>query len=151
MQGVPTMYAAILNHPSRRHGRLEPAHLRPAALRCRSRSCAPSRTSSAAHDPRGVRPVRDLPRRVVQHADDGAQAGHHRRGHPRLKCVDLEGQEVPVGEVGEIAIRGDNVMKGYWNKPEATAEAIPDGWFRTGDLATMDEEGYFTSSTARRT
>ena len=49
-----------------------------------------------------------------------------------------------VGEVGEIAIRGDNVMKGYWNKPEATAEAIPDNWFRTGDLATMDDEGYFT-------
>ena len=61
-----------------------------------------------------------------------------------MKCVDLDGNEVPVGEVGEIAIRGDNVMKGYWNKPEATAEAIPDGWFRTGDLATMDEEGYFT-------
>jgi long-chain acyl-CoA synthetase len=61
-----------------------------------------------------------------------------------MRCVDLDGNEVPVGEVGEIAIRGDNVMKGYWNKPEATAEAIPDGWFRTGDLATMDEEGYFT-------
>ena len=61
-----------------------------------------------------------------------------------MKCVDLDGNEVPVGEVGEIAIRGDNVMKGYWNKPEATAEAIPDGWFRTGDLATMDDEGYFT-------
>jgi long-chain acyl-CoA synthetase len=61
-----------------------------------------------------------------------------------MRCVDLEGQEVPVGEVGEIAIRGDNVMKGYWNQPEATAEAIPDGWFRTGDLATMDDEGYFT-------
>jgi long-chain acyl-CoA synthetase len=61
-----------------------------------------------------------------------------------MRCVDLEGREVPVGEVGEIAIRGDNVMKGYWNKPEATAEAIPDGWFRTGDLATMDDEGYFT-------
>ncbi len=61
-----------------------------------------------------------------------------------MKCVDLDGNEVPVGEVGEIAIRGDNVMKGYWDNPEATAEAIPDGWFRTGDLATMDEEGYFT-------
>ena len=61
-----------------------------------------------------------------------------------MKCVDLDGNEMPVGEVGEIAIRGDNVMKGYWNKPEATAEAIPDGWFRTGDLATMDDEGYFT-------
>jgi long-chain acyl-CoA synthetase len=61
-----------------------------------------------------------------------------------MRCVDLDGNEVAHGEVGEIAIRGDNVMKGYWGKPEATAEAIPDGWFRTGDLATMDDEGYFT-------
>ncbi|MGL5910364.1 MAG: AMP-binding protein, partial [Phycicoccus sp.] len=61
-----------------------------------------------------------------------------------MRVVDTEGDDVPTGEVGEIAIRGDNVMKGYWRNPEATAEAIPDGWFRTGDLATVDDEGYFT-------
>ena len=61
-----------------------------------------------------------------------------------MRCVDLEGREVPVGEIGEVVTRSDCVMQGYWNKPEATAEAIPDGWFRTGDLATMDDEGYFT-------
>jgi len=54
-----------------------------------------------------------------------------------------DGAELPSGEIGEIAIRGHNVMKGYWGKPEATAEAIPDGWFRTGDLARTDEDGYF--------
>ena len=48
------------------------------------------------------------------------------------------------GEIGEIAIRGHNVMKGYWNKPEATAEAMTaDGWFRTGDLARVDTDGYY--------
>ena len=47
------------------------------------------------------------------------------------------------GEIGEIAIRGYNVMKGYWNKPEATAEAITDGWFRTGDMAKVDSDGYY--------
>ena len=61
-----------------------------------------------------------------------------------MKLVDLDGKDVGVGQVGEIAIRGDNVMKGYWGKPEATSEAIPDGWFRTGDLATVDEDGYYT-------
>ena len=47
------------------------------------------------------------------------------------------------GEVGEIAIRGHNVMKGYWRRADATAEAIPDGWFRSGDLGRIDEDGYF--------
>ena len=52
-----------------------------------------------------------------------------------MRVVDATGAEVPQGEVGEIAIRGHNIMKGYWNKPEATAEAISaDGWFRTGDI-----------------
>jgi long-chain acyl-CoA synthetase len=60
-----------------------------------------------------------------------------------IRLVDDEGSDTPAGEVGEIAIRGENVMKGYWNRPEDTAAAIPDGWFRTGDLARQDEDGYF--------
>ncbi len=60
-----------------------------------------------------------------------------------MRLVDDEGKDVPTGEVGEIAIRGENVMKGYWQQPEETAKAIPDGWFRTGDLARQDEDGYF--------
>jgi long-chain acyl-CoA synthetase len=59
-----------------------------------------------------------------------------------MRVVDSAGSDVPPGEVGEIAIRGHNVMKGYWRRPEATAEAIPDGWLRTGDLARLDEDGY---------
>jgi long-chain acyl-CoA synthetase len=60
-----------------------------------------------------------------------------------MRVVDEFGGDVEVGEVGEIAIRGHNVMKGYWRREEATAEAIPDGWFRTGDLARTDSDGYF--------
>ncbi|MFC5952140.1 long-chain fatty acid--CoA ligase, partial [Pseudonocardia lutea] len=45
---------------------------------------------------------------------------------------------------GEIAIRGENVMKGYWNRPDATSDAISDGWFRTGDIGTRDADGYYT-------
>jgi steroid-24-oyl-CoA synthetase len=60
-----------------------------------------------------------------------------------LKVVDTDNNDVPLGEVGELLIRGPNVVKGYWNKPEATAEAIDaDGWFRSGDLVRMDEEGF---------
>jgi long-chain acyl-CoA synthetase len=60
-----------------------------------------------------------------------------------MRLVDDDGKDVAGGDVGEIAIRGENVMKGYWNRPEDTAKAIPDGWFRSGDLARQDEDGYY--------
>ncbi|MFD1204706.1 fatty acid--CoA ligase family protein [Sporosarcina contaminans] len=59
------------------------------------------------------------------------------------KVVDEYGDEVPVGEVGELIVRGPNVMKGYYKMPEETAVAIRDGWLYTGDLARQDENGYF--------
>ncbi len=61
----------------------------------------------------------------------------------QMRLVDPLGQDVPAGEVGEIVIRGHNLMKGYWRREDATREAVPDGWLRTGDLARQDEEGYF--------
>jgi long-chain acyl-CoA synthetase len=54
------------------------------------------------------------------------------------------GEPLPPGQIGEIAIRGDNVMKGYWRRPEDTAQAMAGGWFRTGDLGRVDPEGYFS-------
>jgi len=59
-----------------------------------------------------------------------------------IKCVDDNDVEVPRGERGEVVIRGTNVMKGYYKRPEATAEAFRNGWFHTGDIGIMDEEGY---------
>ena len=56
---------------------------------------------------------------------------------------DVTDAEVELGEVGEIVIRGENVMKGYWNRPDATAEAMHGGWFHTGDLARRDEDGFY--------
>jgi len=59
-----------------------------------------------------------------------------------VRCFDDDDKEVPNGERGEVVIRGTNVMKGYYKRPEATAEAFRNGWFHTGDIGIMDDEGY---------
>ncbi len=60
-----------------------------------------------------------------------------------MKVVDDDRNEVAMGEIGEILIKGHNVMKGYWRNDEATAASIKDGWFATGDMAKVDDDGYF--------
>jgi fatty-acyl-CoA synthase len=59
-----------------------------------------------------------------------------------VRIVDEEMRDVPVGEVGEVVYRGPTMMLGYWNKPEETAAAFAGGWFHSGDLCRMDDEGY---------
>ena len=87
--------------------------------------------------------------------------GHHAdTGHPRylerlssagtartgieLRIGDDNDDEVPPGELGEVLVRGDTVMAGYWNQPEATAETLRNGWLHTGDLGSMDKDGFLT-------
>lgn len=62
--------------------------------------------------------------------------------HTDIAVVDAEGKPVGAGEPGEVLVRGPHLMVGYWNRPEATAEAIIDGWLHTGDIASVDAEGY---------
>jgi long-chain acyl-CoA synthetase len=90
-----------------------------------------------------------LPKAVI---NDAAHPRHGERlasaGHPQpmleLSIRSADGAELPVGETGEVCVRGDIVMQGYWQQPEATAAAIRDGWLYTGDVGRLDAEGYLT-------
>ena len=145
-EGVPTMYAALLHHPDR--GRADVSSLRV----CVSGGAAlPLEILRGFEDAFGC-PILEgyglsetSPVASFNHPDRPRKPGSI--GTPvagvQMRVVDDSGAEVPQGQVGEVAIRGHNVMKGYWRDPDATAAAIPDGWFRTGDLARVDEDGYF--------
>ncbi len=61
-----------------------------------------------------------------------------------IRIVDASGEDAPIGAPGELWVRGPNVVTGYWNIPEATAESFADGWYRTGDIARIDAEGFIT-------
>lgn len=82
-----------------------------------------------------------------EHIGDSRAKGRHRgAGRATLGCevriVDTDDKPLPIGAVGEIAVRGDNVMMGYWERPEETSKAVIDGWMHTGDGGYMDEDGF---------
>jgi long-chain acyl-CoA synthetase len=146
LAGVPTMYTALLGYPDK-----APYDL--SALRvCISGGAAMPvevlRDFEEAFDClvlEGYGLSETSPVAAFNHPDRERKPGSI--GTPirgvEMRVVDEKGGDVPQGEVGEIAIRGHNVMKGYWQRPEETAEAIPDGWFRTGDMGRVDKEGSF--------
>ncbi|MFT2604024.1 AMP-binding protein, partial [Escherichia coli] len=78
---------------------------------------------------------------------DAIRWGTHGKPLPgnEVRIIDPEtGEPLPAGEVGEITIRGPGNFKGYWNKPEATARTLKNGWVHTGDMGRLDAEGYLT-------
>jgi len=147
MEGVPTMYAALLNHPGRE--RFDLSRLRLCVSGGASLPVEVLRSFEAAFHCvilEGYGLSETSPLASFNHPDRERKAGSI--GTPvegvEMKVVDADGGELPADEVGEILIRGHNVMKGYWCRPEATAEAISgEGWFRTGDLARRDRDGCF--------
>lgn len=149
LYGVPTMFIAMLNHSS--FGRydlstlrtgimagspcpiavmrevIERMHMQEVTIAYGMTETSPVSFQSDRRDPIGLRV---------------ATVGQV-QPHLEVKLVDLEGATVPVGTPGELCTRGYSVMLGYWDDPVRTAEAIDaDGWMHTGDLATIDEEGY---------
>ena len=144
--GVPTMYHALLNHPERE--RYDISCLR---LCVSGGSAMPVEVLRSFEKAFGCVILEGYGLSETSPVASFNQRGRERKpgsiGTPipgvEMKVVDDEGNEVPGGEVGEIVIRGHNVMKGYWNHPDATAEVLKDGWLRTGDMATVDDDGYF--------
>jgi long-chain acyl-CoA synthetase len=144
--GVPTMYNAMLNSDARE--KHDHSSLR---ICCSGGSAMPGelmRGFEKAFDTmilEGYGLSETSPVASFNHPDKERKIGSI--GTPiegvEMKVVDDDGNEVEQGEVGEIAIKGHNVMKGYWNKPDETDEAIADGWFHSGDMAKVDEDGYF--------
>ena len=144
--GVPTMYVALLNHPGAE--RYDVSSLR----RCVSGGASlpvevlrgfEERFGAVVLEGYGLSETSP----VASFNHPGAERRPGSIGTPVRGCeMDLrsaDGSPVPEGEVGEIVVRGENVMKGYWRNEAATAAAVVDGWFRTGDLATRDADGYY--------
>ncbi|MCP4250859.1 MAG: long-chain fatty acid--CoA ligase, partial [bacterium] len=145
--GVPTMFIALLNDETAR--RADYSSLRA----CRTNAAPLPASVKAAFDAlvghevliEGYGLTETSP---LTHANPVHRAKPGSIGIPLpdtdAKVVDPEtGDDVAVGEIGELVIRGPQVMKAYWKRPEETAEAMAGGWFRTGDIAEMDGEGYF--------
>ena len=146
-EGVPTMYSALLNHDAR-----DQADLSTLRVCISGGSAMPVEVMKSFEGEfdciilEGYGLSETSPVASFNHPDVERRPGTI--GIPvrgmELRLVDNDGKAVGDGDVGEIAIRGDGVMKGYWQREDATKEAIPDGWFRSGDLATRDEDGYYT-------
>ena len=144
--GVPTMYGALLHHPEREG--FDTSTLR---------TCITGGASMPVEVLRGFEEAfgaivlegyglsETSPVACSNHPDKERKPGSI--GTPiegvEMQVVDEDDKPVPQGEVGEIVIRGHNIMKGYWQRPDATEEAMRGGWFHSGDMARVDEDGYF--------
>ncbi|HSI67924.1 MAG TPA: long-chain fatty acid--CoA ligase [Planococcus sp. (in: firmicutes)] len=145
--GVPTMYIAITNHPKAKEYGIDSIRI------CNSGSAPmPVETMKEFEGKTGAKILEGYglsEASPVTHCNPPfaeRKAGSIGIGVPstEYKIVDLATgeKEAPTGEVGELIIKGPQIMKGYWNMPEETANALRDGWLFTGDIAKMDEDGY---------
>jgi long-chain acyl-CoA synthetase len=145
-EGVPTMYGAMLHYPERR--RYDTSSLQVCGS---GGSAMPVELMRGFEEAFGCKVLEGYGLSETSPVASFNQPDRERKpgsigtpiGGVEMKVVDESDRDLSTGEVGEIVIRGHNVMKGYWNRPDDTAEAIRDGWFHSGDLARVDEDGYF--------
>ncbi|MEO8966168.1 MAG: long-chain fatty acid--CoA ligase, partial [Solirubrobacteraceae bacterium] len=145
-QGVPTMYGAMLHHPGH-----EDADTSSLTVCVSGGSAMPVELMRGFEEAFGCKVLEGYglsessPVASFNHPDRERKPGSI--GTPidgvEMKVVDDDDGDVAQGEVGEIVIRGHNVMKGYWERDEATAETVRDGWLHTGDMGQIDQDGYF--------
>jgi long-chain acyl-CoA synthetase len=143
--GVPTMYSALLNVKNKDEYDLSNLNL------CISGGAAmPQQTMEDFEKTFNVKilegngPTETSPVAYVNPVEGEKKSGSVGLPIPETeaKIVDEEDNELPRGEIGEITVRGEHVMKGYFKMPEATAETLRNGWLHTGDLGKMDQDGY---------
>jgi len=143
--GVPTMYSALMNVKNKAEFDLSHLNL------CISGGAAmPQQTMEDFEKTFNVKilegngPTETSPVAYVNPVDGERKSGSVGLPIPetKVKIVDEDDNELPLGEIGEIIVQGDHVMKGYFKKPEATAETLRNGWLHTGDLGKMDQDGY---------
>jgi len=144
--GVPTMFGALLHHPGREG--FDTSSLGTCITGGASMPVEVLRGFEQAFDSvvlEGYGLSETSPVASSNHPDRERKPGSI--GTPiegvEMRVVNESDEPVAQGEVGEIVIRGHNIMKGYWRRPEATEEAMRGGWFHSGDMARVDEEGYF--------
>ena len=147
--GVPTMYVAIINHP-----KVSKYNMRSIKACISGAAPLPVEVQQAFEDLTGGKLVEGYGLSEAPTATHcNPIMGMRKMGSIGVPFPDVEAKimdietgenEMPLGEVGELAIRSPQVMKGYWNRPEETEMVLRQGWLYTGDLATMDEDGFFS-------
>jgi long-chain acyl-CoA synthetase len=146
-EGVPTMYAGILNAPDA--SSYDVSSLRTCISGGSAMPVEVMKSFEKTFDCivlEGYGLSETSPVRSFNQPGMERKAGLDRRTRPRGRDEarsTTTARTSKEGEVGEIAIRGENVMKGYWGRDDATKEVDPDGWFRSGDMAKQDEDGYY--------
>ncbi len=149
--GVPTMYWALLNYPEAERFDLEKIS-RNLRLAVSGGSAMPVEVMKAFNERFSVKILEGYglsetsPVASFNRTDKPTKPGSV--GLPvwgvNIRVVDLDGSDLPAGEMGEILIKGHNVMKGYYRRPKETAETLTNGWLHTGDIGAFDEDGYLT-------